>query len=371
MGKYGRQVYLHGPGPSNVPKSVLEALASPTIGHLDPQFVGIMDETQNLLRRVFRSNGNYTLPISSSGSGGMETLVANFTMPSDEVLVVENGVFGGRISDTVRKYGGSAHGVEIEWGKTVTPDRLEDELKKRDYKNVWVVHAETSTGALQPDIKELSRLAHENGALFFVDTVTSLGGVPVEIDGWDADASYSGTQKCLSVPPGLSPAVLGERAIERLEKSVHTWYFDLNKIMDYWTGKQGNRLYHHTAPINMVYALHQGLSLVLNEGLGSAHARHSKNAAALEYGLENLGFRYIVEDPKQRLPMLHAVYVPDGVDEAALRGSLLGNHSIEIGEALGKFKGKAVRIGLMGASSAKENVSRLLGALEEEVGSQR
>lgn len=358
---------LHGPGPSPVSPEVLDAMGSPTIGHLDPDFVALMDDVQRQLRLVFKASDAFAMPASGTGSAGMEMLAANLTEPGDEVLVVVNGVFGGRIAECVEFFGGKAHTVDLEWGATVSLETLEKELDRGDFQSVWVVHAETSTGAMQPRMKEIGELVHSRGALFLVDCVTSLGGAEVDLDGWNADAAYSGTQKCLSVPPGLSPVALRSHAVEKLEKRKTppaTWYLNLVKIMGYWKEKSRARSYHHTAPINNVCALHRSLEILLDEGLDKAHARHADNADRLREGLLEMGFEYAVKNPGERLPMLHALYVPEGVNEAELRSRLL-ERNIEIGGGLGKFAGKAIRIGLMGHGSRRENVDMLLENIRE------
>jgi alanine-glyoxylate transaminase/serine-glyoxylate transaminase/serine-pyruvate transaminase len=356
------RVRLHGPGPSDVPDSVLEALSSRTIGHLDPDFLLVMDQTQDMLREVFRTKNRMTIPVSGTGSSGMEALVANLVEPGDKVVVVRNGVFGGRIADEVSRFGGEVAEVSVEWGRTVEVQRIQHVLSKGGCKALFLVHAETSTGALQPQMKEIADLLHEHNALFLADAVTSLGGTDVRIDEWGIDAAYSGTQKCLSVPPGLSPITLSDRAMEKVRNRrtpVQSWYFDLTMIEEYWN-KGGTRKYHHTAPINMVFALHEGLRLILDEGLDNVFERHRKNAAALQAGLEALGFTYVVKEPEQRLPMLHAVFLPEGADEAKLRRQLRAEHNVEVGGGLGEFAGRAWRIGLMGHSSREEKVQALL-----------
>lgn len=359
--------HMHGPGPSDVYPQVLKAMAQPTIGHLDPKFIEIMDETQAYLKRVYQAEDAFALPMSGTGTSGMQTLVANLTEPGDNVLVVVNGVFGGRIADCTKRVGGNVATIDLEWGTTISPERLTEELAKEHYNAVWVVHAETSTGALQPHMHALGNIIHNHGALFLVDAVTSLGGIEVKLLEWDADAAYSGTQKCLSVPPGLSPVALRSRALKKLngrKTPVPSWYFDLQAIRKYWDAGEQKRAYHHTAPINNIYGLHCGLRLLLEEGLDTAFKRHKDNAAILQKGLEGMGFRYIVEDPSQRLPMLHAVYAPDGVDEAKLRKNLMDQYATEIGAGLGKFAGEAVRIGLMGYSSSKAKTRKLVSNIE-------
>ena len=356
------RVRLHGPGPSDVPESVLETLSAQTIGHLDPDFLRVMDQTQEMLRAVFQTKNRMTIPVSGTGSAGMEALVANLVEPGDRVAVVRSGVFGGRIADEIARFGGEVLEISLEWGKTVEPERVAKTLDSKKCQALFLVHAETSTGAHQQHMKEIADIVHQHGALFLVDCVTSLGGAELKVDDWGIDAAYSGTQKCLSVPPGLAPITLNDRAMEKLRKRetpVQSWYFDLTMIEQYWT-EGVSRKYHHTAPVNMIFALHEALQLILEEGLEAVFDRHRKNAAALQAGLESLGFRYIVETREQRLPMLHAVFLPEGLEEAKLRKRLRTEFTLEIGGGLGDFAGKAWRIGLMGHSSREEKVHALL-----------
>ena len=361
------EIHLHGPGPSDVPAAVLRAISAATIGHLDSQFIEIMDEAQAMLRMLYQTENRMTIPISGTGSSGMETLVANLINPQDKVIVVRNGVFGGRIADTVSRFGGEVIPIDLEWGTVVTPEEIRKVFSRNRCHALFLVHAETSTGAHQQHMREIGQIVHQNGALFLVDTVTSLGGTEVKMDEWGIDAAYSGTQKCLSVPPGLSPITLNEKAMHKLrEKKARSWYFDLGMIEQYWNeGYQ--RKYHHTAPINMIYALHEALRLVLQEGLDARFQRHRRNAAALQAGLETLGFTYVVKKQNERLPMLHAVYLPDGLEEGKLRQNIRARYNIEIGGGLGEFSGKAWRIGLMGHSSTKDKVGRLLNCIGEEL----
>jgi alanine-glyoxylate transaminase/serine-glyoxylate transaminase/serine-pyruvate transaminase len=364
------KVRLHGPGPSDVPGRVLEALSARTIGHLDPDFLGVMDQTQEMLREVFQTKNRMTIPVSGTGSSGMEALVANLVEPDDKVVVVRNGVFGGRIADEICRFGGQVIEINLEWGKTVTTEQVTKALSSAKCQALFLVHAETSTGALQPQMKEIAEIVHSHDALFLVDCVTSLGGTEVKVDEWGIDAAYSGTQKCLSVPPGLSPITLNERAMEKARKretAVQSWYFDLTMIEQYWT-EGSTRKYHHTAPVNMIFALHEGLRGILEEGLDAVFERHRKNAAILQAGLESLGFRYIVETPEQRLPMLHAVLLPEGHEEGKLRKRLRAEHHLEIGGGLGDFAGKAWRVGLMGHSSLDDKVADLLRDLRSVFG---
>jgi alanine-glyoxylate transaminase/serine-glyoxylate transaminase/serine-pyruvate transaminase len=357
---------LMGPGPSNVSPRVLEALSRPTIGHLDPAFVGMMEEVKALLQYAFRTENPLTLPVSAPGSAGMETCFVNLVEPGDKVIVCINGVFGGRMKQNVERCGGTAVVVEDAWGAPVDPDKVEAALKAHaDAKVLAFVHAETSTGA-QSDAATLCRLAQEHDTLTIVDAVTSLGGTPVDVDAWGADAVYSGTQKCLSAPPGLSPVSFSEHAVEvtRTRKSrVHSWFMDLNLVMGYW-GASGKRAYHHTAPVNSLYALHEALLMLHEEGLEQAWARHARMHQGLRAGLETLGLSFVVEEP-YRLPQLNAVTIPRGVEDATVRTRLLKEHNLEIGAGLGDLAGKVWRIGLMGHSCSAANVEYCLNALEE------
>jgi alanine-glyoxylate transaminase/serine-glyoxylate transaminase/serine-pyruvate transaminase len=352
---------LLGPGPSDVPPRVLLALATPTIGHLDPEYLRVMDRTRELLRTVFRTRNELTLAMSGTGSSGMETCVVNLVEPGDEMLVCVNGAFGARMAEVAGRCGAVVHVVEAPWGETIEADSVARALADHPKTKVLgIVHAETSTGAHQP-LVEISKLAHDAGALLLVDAVTSLGGVALEVDEWRIDACYSGTQKCLSCPPGLAPVTLSPAAfdaVRRRKTKVQSWYLDLSMIAQYW-GE--SRVYHHTAPINMTYGLYEALRIVVEEGLAARQARHTRNHRALRAGLEAMGLGYV---PRRSLPNLNAVHVPDGVDDAAVRRRLLEAYGIEIGAGLGPFKGKAWRIGLMGHSSTARNVTTFLAALE-------
>lgn len=344
-----------------VAPSVLEAMSKPLVGHLDPAFVGMMDEIKAMLRSVFRTENRMTFPVSGTGSAGMEFCFANLVEPGDEVVVGINGVFGGRMADVAERCGAKVIRVESEWGRIIEPAQIAAAVDGRKPKLVAVVHAETSTGALTP-IPEISRIAHEAGALMLVDTVTSLGGCPVEIDEWDVDAVYSGTQKCLSCPPGLAPVSLSERALEiatTRRTKVQSWYLDVNLLASYWGAE---RVYHHTAPISMNYALHEALRLVLEEGLEARFARHERNHLRLKEGLAELGLE-LASQPGHQLWQLNSVRVPDGVDEAAVRARMLNDFGIEIGAGLGPLKGRVWRIGLMGESSTSDSVEIALNAL--------
>ncbi len=354
---------LLGPGPSNVHPRVLKAMSTPLVGHLDPDFLEVMNETMELLRCVFQTRNELTIPMSGTGSAGMETLFVNLLEPGDKAVVCINGLFGQRMADIVERCGAELVTVEGEWGRIIEPDQVEEALKKAGgAKIVAIVHAETSTGVRQP-LEEISKIAKKYDALFLVDTVTSLGGMEVKVDEWGIDASYSGTQKCLSCPPGLSPVTFSERAREVIKKrktKVQSWYLDLSMIQNYW-GKE--RFYHHTAPISMNYALREALMLIHEEGLEARFARHERNSKALTAGLEAMGLEMIAQEG-YRLPSLHAVKIPEGIDDAKTRKMLLEEFNIEIGGGLGDFKGKAWRIGLMGYSSTKNNVFLVLSALE-------
>jgi alanine-glyoxylate transaminase/serine-glyoxylate transaminase/serine-pyruvate transaminase len=355
-----RRVLL-GPGPSDVPARVLEALAAPTIGHLDPEYLRIMDETRGLLQQTFRTRNPLTLAVSGTGSAGMEACVANLVEPGDEAIICVAGVFGGRMAEMAERQGATVHVVEAPWGKTVEPEQVGAALRAHPRaKLLGVVHAETSTGARQP-LEEISALAHTAGALLLVDAVTSLGGEELRVDDWRIDACYSGTQKCLSCPPGLAPVTFSPAAVEAMDRrktKVRSWYLDMSLIRSYWGA---DRAYHHTAPINMTYALREALLILAEEGLDASAARHRRNHLALRAGLEAMGLRYV---PERSLAPLNAVTIPDGVDDAKARARLLADYGIEIGGGLGPFKGKAWRIGLMGASSTRRNVTILLAALE-------
>jgi alanine-glyoxylate transaminase/serine-glyoxylate transaminase/serine-pyruvate transaminase len=359
------QRILLGPGPSDVPPRVLEAMAAPTIGHLDPEYLRVMDDMRELLRQVFRTKNELTVAMPGTGSSGMETCIANLVEPGDEVIVCVNGVFGTRMTDVAGRCGATVHTVEAPWGETIDPGAVASALVEHPKTKVLgIVHAETSTGAHQP-LEEISKLVHDAGALLLVDAVTSLGGVELEVDGWGIDACYSGTQKCLSCPPGLAPVSLSPPAFDVIQKrktKVQSWYLDLSMIAAYW-GE--SRVYHHTAPINMSYALYEALRIVVEEGLEARQARHLLNHQALRAGLEALGLGYV---PSRSLPNLNAVHVPAGVDDAAVRRRLLLDYGIEIGAGLGPFKGKAWRIGLMGHSSTRRNVTAILAALETILG---
>ena len=353
---------LMGPGPSDIHPSVLSAMAAPTVGHLDPYFLHVMDELQDMLRKVFRTKNELTMAISGTGSAGMEACVVNLIEPGDRMIACCNGVFGGRMADVAERVGAEVTKIERPFGEVFTAKDIAEAVDKAKPKVVGIVHAETSTGALQP-IEEIIKIVHSAGALLVMDCVTSLGGLPVEIDAWGVDAAYSGTQKCLGCPPGLAPVTFGPRALEAMDArktKVSSWYLDVGMLRNYWGS---NRAYHHTAPINMNYALHESLRLTLNEGLEARFARHKSNHLALKAGLKAMGVEFSVADEFQ-LPMLNSVFIPDGVDDAGTRSRLLNEFGIEIGGGLGPVKGKTWRIGLMGEASRNRNVLLFLAALE-------
>jgi alanine-glyoxylate transaminase/serine-glyoxylate transaminase/serine-pyruvate transaminase len=354
---------LMGPGPSDVNARVLEAMSRPCIGHLDGQFLEVLNDIRDMLQAVFQTANKLTLAVSGTGSAGMETCVVNLIEPGDRMLVCVAGVFGQRMTDVAERAGADVTAIEVPWGQ-VFPAEAVAEAIERDgpFKVVGIVQAETSTGAAQP-IEPISRVVHDGRSLLLVDTVTSLGGMEVDVDGWRIDACYSGTQKCLSCPPGLSPVTFSpaaEKVLSKRASKVQSWYLDMNMVRKYWGSE---RLYHHTAPVNMNYALHEALRIVLEEGLAARWDRHRRNHLALKAGLAAMGIEYLA-DRDHQLPMLNAVAAPDGVDEAAVRKRLLAEYAIEFGGGLGAFKGKAWRIGLMGESSTPRHVTGALGALE-------
>ncbi len=357
---------LMGPGPSDVNPRILEAMSRPTIGHLDPLFVHMMDEMKSLLQYAFQTKNELTIPVSAPGSAGMETCFVNLVEAGDTVIICQNGVFGGRMKENVERCGATAVMVEDDWGRACDPAKLEDALKANPAATtVAFVHAETSTGATT-DVKAMCDLAHAHGCLTIVDAVTSLGGTELRVDDWGIDAIYSGTQKCLSCTPGLSPVSFSPAAVERIQNrksKVQSWFLDLNLVMGYW-GAGAKRAYHHTAPINALYALHESLVLLQNEGLETAWARHATHHNALKAGLEALGLTFVVPEA-ERLPQLNAVTIPEGVDDAQVRGLLLNDYNLEIGGGLGVMAGKVWRIGLMGYACRKDNVLKCVSALDE------
>jgi len=354
---------LLGPGPSNAAPSVLKAMSQPLLGHLDPLFVRMMDEIKGMLRQVFQTKNDMTFPVSGTGSAGMEFCFVNLIEPGDEVVVGVNGYFGARLAEIADRCGARVTKVEAPWGQIIEPQQIADAVKKVRSKVVAVVHAETSTGVLTP-IEEISRIAHDAGALLVVDTVTSLGACPVKIDDWKVDAVYSCSQKGLSAPPGLSPVSLSARAVEvaaKRKRKVQSWYLDVNLLSAYW-GQ--DRVYHHTAPISMNYALHEALRLVLEEGLEERWRRHEQNHLALKQGIEAMKLE-IASQPGHQLWQLNAISVPAGVDEGAVRKRLLEEFNIEVGAGLGPLKGKIWRVGLMGENSRPEVVQKFLAAFRK------
>jgi alanine-glyoxylate transaminase/serine-glyoxylate transaminase/serine-pyruvate transaminase len=351
-----------GPGPSDVNPRVLAAMARPTVGHLDPQFLAILNDIRDMLKQVFQTRNEMTLAVSGTGSAGMETCVVNLIEPGDKMLVCINGVFGARMKDVAKRAGADVTAIQRPWGQVFAAEEVATALREKGpFKLVGIVHAETSTGAAQP-VAPISKAVHAAGALLLVDTVTSLGGMEVDVDGWQVDACYSGTQKCLSCPPGLSPVTFSPAAVEVIDKrksKVQSWYLDMTMVRAYWGTE---RLYHHTAPINMNYALHEALRIVLEEGLAARWQRHALHHRALKAGLSAMGIKYLA-DPDHQLPMLNAVAAPDGVEEGEVRKRLLDEFDIEIGAGLGEFKGKAWRVGLMGESATERHVTGVLSSL--------
>lgn len=355
---------LMGPGPSDVHPRVLKAMATPLIGHLDPQFIKIMDDVKEMTRQLFQTQNQITSVISATGSAGMETCFVNLLERGDTAMVCVSGVFGTRMCDIVERCGAKLIRVDAPWGKPIDPMQVKDALKNNKPKLVAIVHAETSTGVLQP-LEEISKLVHEAGALFLVDAVTSLGGTPVKVDEWGIDAIYSGSQKCISAPPGLSPVSFSPKALEVMDarkSKVQSWYLDMSMIRNYWAGAK--RAYHHTAPITMIYSIHEALRIVLEEGLEKRFERHMKNHILLRDALEEMGFEFLV-DAEYRLPMLNAIKIPAGQDDAAVRSRLLNEYNIEIGAGLGEFAGKVWRIGLMGESSTHNHINMVVSALKQ------
>ncbi len=357
---------LMGPGPSDVSERVLAALARPTIGHLDPEFVGMMDELKELLKYAFQTKNELTFPVSAPGSAGMETCFVNLLEAGDKVVVCINGVFGNRMKENIERCGATAIVVEDAWGEVVDPQKLEDTLKANDdAKFVAFVHAETSTGVLS-DAKTLVKIAHQYDCLTIVDAVTSLAGSKLKVDEWKIDAIYSGTQKCLSAPPGLSPVSFSQRAadlIKNRKSKVQSWFLDMSLVMDYWGG-DGKRTYHHTAPVNSLYALHESLLILKEEGLENSWKRHTYYHNMLRAGIEAMGLSFIVKQG-DNLPQLNSITIPGGVDDAQVRGRLLKDYNLEIGAGLGTLAGKVWRIGLMGHACNQANVEKCLAALNE------
>ena len=356
------QTVLMGPGPSDVHPRVLQAMAAPCIGHLDPYFLSVMDQTQQLLRFLFQTQNALTIPVSGTGSAGMECCFVNLVEPGDEVVVCVNGVFGTRMCDIVNRIGGKLIRVDAEWGKAVDPDAVRKAVKGKSPKVLAVVHAETSTGVCQP-LGDICKIAKDSGALFLVDMVTSLGGMEVALDKMGIDAAYSGTQKCISCPPGLSPVSFNEAALSALKNRktpVVSWYLDMSMVSSYWGAE---RKYHHTAPINMIYGFREALRLIAEEGLEARFARHRLNHTALVAGVEAMGLSMLVAE-KERLPMLNAIRIPEGADDLKVRKMLLNGFSIEIGGGLGPLAAKIWRVGLMGHTCRRRNVFLFLSVLE-------
>lgn len=360
---------LMGPGPSDVSPAVLQAMARPLVGHLDPIFMEIMNDIMEQLRELFGTRNKLTMPMSGTGSAGMETAFVNIIEPGDVVVIGVKGVFGQRMTDVAQRCGAKVIPVEAAWGEAIQPEQIEAALRQqKKVKAVAIVHAETSTGVRQP-LAEIGLLAHNYGALYIVDAVTSLGGIPVDVDAQGIDICYSGTQKCLSVPPGLAPITINEDAAMVLgsrKTKVQSWYLDLNMIRSYWGNE---RLYHHTAPISMNYAIHEGLRSILKEGLDACYERHARLGRALQSGLKALGLKMLVKE-SIRLPELTTVYIPEGISDTVVRDRLLSQFGIEIGGGLGVFKGKLWRIGLMGYSCQVGHVVTFLSALETVLKSQ-
>jgi len=360
------QRILLGPGPSNIHPRVQMAMLSPIVGHLDPYFITIMEDTMSLLRNLFITKNKLTFPISGTGSAGMEASFCNFLEPGDIAVIGVNGLFGERMVDIARRCGAKVIPVTAEWGRIIEPEAIKDALQQeKRVKLLALVHAETSTGVLQPLI-EASQLAKQYGALFLVDTVTSLGGHEVAVDNWGIDICYSGTQKCISCPPGLAPFTANENALSVLKKRTHkiqSWYLDLSLLSSYWST---DRFYHHTAPISMIYALHEALAIIVDEGIEARIHRHLKHGSALQAGLVAMGLKLHAQEG-YRLNTLTSVRIPSGVDDLRVRQSLLDEWNIEIGGGLGPLKGQIWRIGLMGYSSSAENVLLLLSALEKQL----
>lgn len=355
---------LMGPGPSDVDPRILDALSRPTIGHLDPQFITLMDQVKIMLQKAFKTENALTMPISAPGSAGMEACFANLVEPGDKVIVCQNGVFGGRMKENVLRCGGEVILIEDEWGKPTDISKLETALREHQgVKVVAFVHAETSTG-VKNDAQKMCALAKEFGCLTLVDAVTSLGGIELRVDDWQIDAIYSGTQKCLSCVPGLSPVSFSEAAIEKINSRktpVQSWFLDMQLVMGYW-GAGAKRAYHHTAPVNSIYAFHESLVNLHREGLENAWSRHEQKHKELKDGLAALGLTFLV-DEKYRLPQLNTVLIPKGIDDAAVRKTLLDDFNLEIGAGLGVLAGKVWRIGLMGFGCSTQNVDYCIDSL--------
>ncbi len=358
---------LMGPGPSNPDPRVLEAMARPMVGHLDPYFLRIMDETMHMLRAVYRTQNHHTIPMSGTGTSGLETIVLNLLEPGDEAVVGVIGYFGQRLHEMAQRAGATVRAIEVPFGEILPPERFESELARKPAKLVAVVHAETSTGAAQP-IAEIAATARRHGALMAIDCVTSLGGMPVEIDAWGIDAAGSCSQKCIGAPPGLGPVTFGPRAMDAVRRRASppsTWYLDLHLLFQYWgeTGSDRQRAFHHTAPVSSIYAFHEALRLILEEGLEARWERHRQAHATLVRGLDRLGLE-LFTPAAHRLPMLNVIAIPEGIDDVAVRAGMLAR-GIEIAGGFGPLKGKTWRVGLMGVNADEGRIARLLDALEE------
>ncbi|MDG2098901.1 MAG: alanine--glyoxylate aminotransferase family protein [Glaciecola sp.] len=360
---------LMGPGPSDVSPTVLNALARPTLGHLDPTFIQLMDETKQLLQYAFQTKNKLTMPISAPGSAGMEACVVNLVEPGETVIVCQNGVFGGRMAENVKRCGGIVVIVEAPWGEANSIASIEAALTAHpEAKFVGFVHAETSTG-VRNDAQAICALAREYGCMTIVDAVTSLGGIELKVDEWGIDAIYSGSQKCLSCVPGLSPVSFSDAAVAKIQARstpVQSWFLDMNLIVGYWGDGQGGgkRAYHHTAPVNSLYALHESLRLLHAEGLNNAINRHASMHEKLKHGLASIGLELLVTEDI-RLPQLNTVIIPDGVDDAQIRARLLNEFNLEIGAGLGALAGKVWRIGLMGFAASDKNIDFCVASLKK------
>ena len=355
------EILLMGPGPSCVSDSVYNALAKSTLGHLDPEFIALMDDIKKFLKQFMNTENELTVPVSGTGSAGMETCFVNLIEQGDKVLILINGVFGMRMEDVASRLGANVDSLNFDWGKTVLLDQVKNQLEQKKYDLVAIVHAETSTGVCNP-VEEIGQLVLNNGALYLVDCVTSLGGMNVRMDAWHIDALYSGTQKCLSCPPGLAPVSFSNRAVKKLsnrKSKVPNWYLDLSMIINYWSGT--SRVYHHTAPINMLYGLYQACYNILDEGLEKVILRHKEMHQLLIAELNNIGLKLFVKED-DRLPMLNSIIIPDGINDIEVRSRLLNDYQIEIGGGLGPLTGKIWRIGLMGETAKKESIQRLMDA---------